>query len=148
MVRATFVPSTEYQAGEISGSHDSRPYINLIACELFLLFGHTGRYLLIWQVTEWLLLSVVFILILARLYLRLKIKRQRVTPSDWFLILAFLSAASALSFDIIFLRMGILRPDVDVYLTSVDDPALLQTAFRVRTTLVIFFVRERPMLTG
>ncbi|RYO75099.1 hypothetical protein DL766_003079 [Monosporascus sp. MC13-8B] len=80
--------------------------------------------------TEWLFLGIALVLIIARLHLRLKIKYQPLASSDCFLITAWLASMSNACFDIAFLRMGILRPDMDVALSLVDDLEVLQQALR------------------
>ncbi|RYO96181.1 hypothetical protein DL765_011662 [Monosporascus sp. GIB2] len=80
--------------------------------------------------TEWLFLGIALVLIIARLHLRLNIKYQPFASTDCFLITAWLASMSNACFDIVFLRMGVLRPDMDVTLSLVDDLEVLQQALR------------------
>lgn len=82
--------------------------------------------------TDWLLLSISVALILARLYLRLKIKRRSLVISDAFICLAWCSSVSTWSFDIVFAHMGFLRPDMDYFFSAfTGDTKTLQTALMV-----------------
>jgi hypothetical protein len=82
--------------------------------------------------TEWVILTIGAVLILARLHLRLRINRQRLAISDIFLCLAWSSAAVCSSFDIVFMRMNLLRPDVDANLAGFHgDKQTLQRALVV-----------------
>jgi hypothetical protein len=75
-------------------------------------------------------------MIIARLYLRLKINQQRLAPSDFFLVIAWLASISNACFDIAFLRLGILKPEMDVTLSLVEDPVVLQKVLRVGIPLL------------
>lgn len=57
-------------------------------------------------------------MIVARLYMRLRIKRQTFQASDAFLCLAWMASVTTASFDIIFIRMGILHESVSVTLVG------------------------------
>ncbi|RYP83766.1 hypothetical protein DL769_001298 [Monosporascus sp. CRB-8-3] len=80
--------------------------------------------------TEWLFLGIALVLIIARLHLRLNIQYQRLAPSDYFLITAWIASMSNACFDIAFLRMGVLTPEMDVTLSLVDDLEVLRQALR------------------
>ncbi|RYP03085.1 hypothetical protein DL764_005394 [Monosporascus ibericus] len=82
------------------------------------------------KTTEWLFLGIALVLIVARLYLRLKIQYQRLAPSDCFLMTAWVASMSNACFDIAFLRLGVLTPEMDVTLSLVDDLEVLQQALR------------------
>ena len=75
-------------------------------------------------------------MIFARLYLRLKINHQRLVASDYFMILAWFASMSNASFDIIFMRLGILKPEMDTTLSLVENLDVLQTVLRVRIAAV------------
>ena len=79
-------------------------------------------------------------MILARLYLRLKINHQRLVASDYFMILAWFASMSNATFDIVFLHLGILKPEMDAAISLVDDPDVLQRVLRVRTTTVTLVI--------
>ncbi|KAH6985263.1 hypothetical protein EDB80DRAFT_591071 [Ilyonectria destructans] len=80
-------------------------------------------------VGEWLLLFIGAVMILARLYLRLKINRQTLVLSDMFICLAWLAAAASASVDIYLKCMGVLRQDVDAFLRGYEgDRNTLQSA--------------------
>lgn len=82
-------------------------------------------------------------MIFARLHLRLKINHQQLVASDYFLILAWFASMSNASFDIVFMRLGILKPEMDVTLNLVENLDVLQRALRVRTaTVKLVFVIE------
>lgn len=88
--------------------------------------------------TTWTLLCVAALLIAARLHLRLKIRRQRLAVSDGLICLAWCSAATYASFDIVFLKLGILDPAVDGFMRNLQaDPATLQTISMVGSVLVV-----------
>ncbi|RYP69329.1 hypothetical protein DL770_008272 [Monosporascus sp. CRB-9-2] len=80
--------------------------------------------------TEWLFLGIALVLIIARLYLRLKIQYHRLAPSDCFLMTAWIASMSNACFDIAFLRMGVLTAEMDVTLGLVKDLEVLQQALR------------------
>ncbi|KAH7007200.1 hypothetical protein EDB80DRAFT_577401 [Ilyonectria destructans] len=80
-------------------------------------------------VGEWLLLFIGAVMILARLYLRLKINRQTLALSDAFICLAWLAAAASASVDIYLKCIGVLRQDVDAFLRGYEgDRNTLQSA--------------------
>ncbi|KAH6985159.1 hypothetical protein EDB80DRAFT_624701 [Ilyonectria destructans] len=80
-------------------------------------------------ISEWLLLSIAAVMILARLYLRLKINRQTLLLSDVFICLAWFSAAATSSVDIYLKYVGVLRQDEDAFLRGyAGDPNTLQSA--------------------
>jgi len=95
------------------------------------------------QTTEWVFLSIALLMIFARLYLRLKINHQKLVASDYFLILAWFASMSNASFDIVFMHLGILKPEMDVTLGLVENRDVLQRALRVRiATARLVFVIE------
>jgi len=82
-------------------------------------------------------------MIFARLYLRLKINHQRLIASDYFMILAWFASMSNATFDIVFLHLGILKPEMDAAISLVEDPDVLQRVLRVRTaTVKLVFIME------
>lgn len=82
-------------------------------------------------------------MILTRLHLRLKINRQQLVASDYFIILAWFASMLNATFDIVFMHLGILKPEMDVALSLVENPDVLQTVLRVRTAAVrLVFVME------
>ncbi|KAM5347717.1 hypothetical protein ACJ41O_007541 [Fusarium nematophilum] len=68
------------------------------------------------------LITVAAILIAARIYLRLKIQRQRLLVSDVLMILAWCSAFATASFDIVFSVYGLLKPEINVNLSNWEAP--------------------------
>lgn len=67
------------------------------------------------------LLTVALIMILARLYLRTKIHRnRRLLLSDMLMAAAWCAATTTASFDIIFRKRGALRSDIDYTLRDFD----------------------------
>ncbi|PVH98967.1 hypothetical protein DM02DRAFT_729558 [Periconia macrospinosa] len=65
---------------------------------------------------DWLLLAISAAMILARLYLRLRINRQKIFPSDVLICLAWCAATTTVSLDIVLFRMNALRKNVDPFL--------------------------------
>jgi hypothetical protein len=85
---------------------------------------------------EWLLLMISTAMILARLYLRLRINRQKLSPSDVLICLAWCAATATITFDIVFFRMNVLRKDVDPFLSGYNgDKKSLQKALMVSKDL-------------
>ncbi|KAF2174470.1 hypothetical protein K469DRAFT_614309, partial [Zopfia rhizophila CBS 207.26] len=78
----------------------------------------------------WVFLGIALLMIIARLYLRLKINQEQLIPSDWFIILAWFASMSNASFDIVFMHLGILKPEMDATLSLVEDLDVLQTVLR------------------
>jgi hypothetical protein len=74
-------------------------------------------------VPQWLLISTSFFVILARINLRLRIQRVPMMLSDYLMCCAWLSSVATASFDVVFARKGILRPDIDYYLTTYEGSA-------------------------
>ncbi|KAH6986441.1 hypothetical protein BKA56DRAFT_451523, partial [Ilyonectria sp. MPI-CAGE-AT-0026] len=72
--------------------------------------------------TEWSFIAVTAVLIAARIYLRLKINRKQFAPSDVFICLAWCCSVTMASFDIVFAKIDILRPDVDYALKGFSGP--------------------------
>ncbi|KAH7227216.1 uncharacterized protein BKA55DRAFT_584297 [Fusarium redolens] len=80
-------------------------------------------------ISEWLLLSIAAAMILARLWLRIRINRQRLLLSDVFICLAWFSAVASASVDVYLKCVGILRQDEDAFLQIYDgDPKTRQSA--------------------
>ncbi|KAJ4212889.1 hypothetical protein BFJ63_vAg17382 [Fusarium oxysporum f. sp. narcissi] len=83
-------------------------------------------------ISEWLLLSIAATMILARLWLRIRINRQRLLLSDVFICLAWFSAVASASVDVYLKCVGILRQDEDAFLQIYDgDPKTRQSALLV-----------------
>jgi hypothetical protein len=81
---------------------------------------------------EWLLLAISAAMILARLYLRLRINRQKLFPSDVLICLAWCAATAAISLDVVLFRMNVLRKDIDPFLHGYPgDKKSLQRALKV-----------------
>ncbi|KAL6415645.1 hypothetical protein AUP68_02211 [Ilyonectria robusta] len=74
------------------------------------------------QLTEWSFIAVTAVLIAARIYLRLKINRKQFAPSDMLICLAWCCSVTMASFDIVFAKIDILRPDVDYALKGFSGP--------------------------
>jgi hypothetical protein len=83
-------------------------------------------------VLDWLLLVTSAAMILARLYLRLRINRQKLLPSDVLICLAWCAATTTISLDIVLFRMDVLRKGVDPFLRGYHgDKKSLQRAIKV-----------------
>ncbi|RGP60405.1 hypothetical protein FLONG3_10871 [Fusarium longipes] len=68
------------------------------------------------------LVAVAFAIIVARIYLRLVIQKQRLVPADWIRIVAWLSAFATASFDIVYTVEGSLDPANNYTLVNWDVP--------------------------
>ncbi|KAF5246987.1 hypothetical protein FANTH_6563 [Fusarium anthophilum] len=73
--------------------------------------------------TEWALISVATVVILARLYLRLILQRRSLLASDVLMCAAWASAVALASFDIYFLRIGIFKPGTTFDLAGFEGTA-------------------------
>lgn len=83
-------------------------------------------------ISEGLLLSIAAAMILARLYLRLRVNPQKFLLSDVFICLAWFSAVASASVDVYLKCVGILRQDEDAFLQRYQgDPKTLQSALLV-----------------
>lgn len=65
----------------------------------------------------------------ARLFMRLRIKRQTFQASDAFLCLAWIASVTTASFDIIFFQMGILDENVSLTLVGYAGTAEEKTTY-------------------
>ncbi|KAH6985118.1 hypothetical protein EDB80DRAFT_591115, partial [Ilyonectria destructans] len=68
----------------------------------------------------WLLIAITAGLIVARMYLRVKINRQQVVLSDVFICLVWCCSVTMASLAIAFAKIGVLRQDVDYALKGFD----------------------------
>ncbi|KAH7012849.1 hypothetical protein EDB80DRAFT_569156, partial [Ilyonectria destructans] len=91
----------------------------------------------------WLLIAITASLIVARIYLRLKINRQQVVLSDVFICLAWCCSVMIASFDIAFAKIGVLHQNVSYALEGFD--ADLETMQHV---LKLFWVSNFPFYAG
>jgi hypothetical protein len=66
----------------------------------------------------WIFIAIGGVMILARLYLRLWINRQKLQLSDMLICLAWCAAAITGSIDIVLFSMKALRKDVDFFLSG------------------------------
>jgi hypothetical protein len=73
-------------------------------------------------IPQWFLVGASFLVIVARLNLRLRLQGVQLMLSDYFMCCAWLCAVVTASFDIIFARMGVLDPDMDYFLTRYEGP--------------------------
>lgn len=84
--------------------------------------------------TEGILLTITALLLIARLYLRLKISRQRLFVGDLLICLAWVATTISCSVDLVFMRLGVLRGDLDYLLNGFDgSDETLQSAMMVGT---------------
>ncbi|KAH8706895.1 hypothetical protein GQ44DRAFT_495635 [Phaeosphaeriaceae sp. PMI808] len=94
-------------------------------------------------VLDWLLLATSAAMILARLYLRLRINRQKLFLSDVLICLAWCAATATISLDIVLFRMNVLRKDVDPFLHGYHgDKKSLQRALKY------FWAANAPFFTS
>ncbi len=66
----------------------------------------------------WIFIGIGAVMILARLYLRLRINRQKLQVSDVLICLAWSAAAITGSLEIVLFSMKALRKDVDIFLSG------------------------------
>ncbi|KAH7114533.1 hypothetical protein B0J13DRAFT_515056 [Dactylonectria estremocensis] len=104
---------------------------------------------------QWFLISIAAGLIMARVYLRLRIMRQRLTPGDFTLCLAWLATVATSSVDIFFFKLGVLNPDVtvgfegvqlgkgDIEMTSklswIANITFLPAAYLCKASILLFY---------
>lgn len=69
---------------------------------------------------EWTLIVVAAGVVIARIYLRLKIQRRRLLTSDILMCFAWVSAVTTASFNFKFAQMGALHPSVLTTLEGYD----------------------------
>jgi hypothetical protein len=81
------------------------------------------------------LVAVASAIIVARIYLRLVIQKQRLIPADWIRIVALLSAIATASFDIVYTVEGSLDPANNYTLANWDvPPKKLERVLKVSLT--------------
>lgn len=68
--------------------------------------------------TIYILITIAAFVIAARVYLRLKIQKRKLLMSDLLMMSAWFAAFTAASFDIILDVKGVLRPEIDYFLTN------------------------------
>ncbi|RBR15487.1 hypothetical protein FVER53590_09408 [Fusarium verticillioides] len=64
-------------------------------------------------ITEWTLIALSTIVIIARIYLRLIIQKRRIMDSDIWMILAWAAGITVASFCVTYVHMGVMEPWVD-----------------------------------
>ncbi|KAM5350321.1 hypothetical protein ACJ41O_006826 [Fusarium nematophilum] len=113
---------------------------------------------------QWFLISVAAGLIIARVYLRLRIMRQRLTLADFTLFLAWLATIATSSVDIFFFKLGVLNPDVTIgfegvvlgdhdlemtfKLTWIANITFLPAAYLCKASLLIFYFQITSRVFG
>lgn len=65
------------------------------------------------QITEWTLIALSTLVIIARIYLRLVIQKRRLIDSDIWMILAWAAGITVASFCVTYVHMGVMEPWVD-----------------------------------
>ncbi|KAH7108844.1 hypothetical protein B0J11DRAFT_554836 [Dendryphion nanum] len=80
--------------------------------------------------SDWVFLGIALLIIFARLHLRLKFNRQRLVAGDYLIIMAWFASMLNASFDIVFMHLEILKPEMDVPLSLVKDLSVLQRVLR------------------
>lgn len=73
-------------------------------------------------VPQWLLIGISFLVIVARLNLRVRVQRIPLMVSDYLMCCAWLCAVATAAFDIVFARMGVFHPDLDYFMLAYDGP--------------------------
>ncbi|KAJ4052415.1 hypothetical protein NW761_003316 [Fusarium oxysporum] len=88
------------------------------------------------------LITLAAAIIGARIYLRLVIQKQRLVAADWLRVAAWISAFVAASFDIIYMKEDVLKPEINYTLVNWDvPPEKLSRVLRYMWASVIpFFV--------
>ncbi|EWG56009.1 hypothetical protein FVEG_14101 [Fusarium verticillioides 7600] len=64
--------------------------------------------------TTFSLIAFAAVIITTRFFYRLRIQRERLVTSDWFMILALCAAISCAAFDVVFYNLDVLRPRISV----------------------------------
>ncbi|RKL00689.1 hypothetical protein BFJ68_g12689 [Fusarium oxysporum] len=88
------------------------------------------------------LITLAAAIIGARIYLRLVIQKQRLVAADWLRVAAWVSAFVTASFDIIYMKEDVLKPEINYTLVNWDvPPEKLSRVLRYMWASVIpFFV--------
>lgn len=60
------------------------------------------------------LIAFAAVIIATRFFYRLRIQREMLVTSDWFMILALCAAISCAAFDVVFYSLDVLRPRISV----------------------------------
>lgn len=82
------------------------------------------------------LIALAALIIIARIYLRLVIQKQRLVAADWLRIAAWCSAFTTASFDIVFFKEDVLDPSLNYTLVNWDaPPEKLERVLRVSLTI-------------
>ncbi|KAH7137764.1 hypothetical protein EDB81DRAFT_844225 [Dactylonectria macrodidyma] len=86
------------------------------------------------------LITLAALLIAARVHLRLKIQKRKLVAADWLMILAWCSAFTTASFDIVFMNQGALEPNIHYTLNNWDTkPERLEYVLRMMWAALIPF---------
>ena len=71
---------------------------------------------------NFILIALAAAIIGARIYLRLVIQKQKLVAADWLRVAAWISAFATASFDIIYIKEDVLRPEINYTLVNWDVP--------------------------
>ncbi|KAF4341555.1 integral membrane protein [Fusarium beomiforme] len=71
-------------------------------------------------ITEWTLIALSTVVIIARVYLRLVIQKRKLLDSDMWMIAAWLAGICVASFCVTYVHMGVMEPWVDLSLEEYD----------------------------
>ncbi|KAH6976332.1 hypothetical protein BKA56DRAFT_589456 [Ilyonectria sp. MPI-CAGE-AT-0026] len=83
------------------------------------------------QFSGWFLLAVAAVVIIARLYLRLKIQKRKLITSDIFMCSAWVSGASVASLNVYLEHLGVLEPDLKTDMVAFKgDPKSIPRIFK------------------
>ncbi|KAH8729887.1 hypothetical protein BGZ61DRAFT_492057 [Ilyonectria robusta] len=93
-------------------------------------------------VSQWILITIAAVVVLARVYLRLKIQKRKILSSDLLMCAAWVSAVATASFDIKFATMGALEPKVKTTLAGYDG-----TPEDIVLLLKLFWASSIPFFT-
>lgn len=86
---------------------------------------------------------MAFVILVARIYLRIVIQKQKLIAADWLRILAWLSALATASFDIVYIVEGSLDPENNYTLVNWDvSPEKMERVLRV--SIVRIMPMRRP----
>ncbi|KAI1023687.1 hypothetical protein LB505_011221 [Fusarium chuoi] len=91
------------------------------------------------------LITVSAIIILARIYLRLVIQKQRLVTADWLRISAWCTAFVTGFFDVLYAKEGVLHPGINYTLSNWDAP--LEQQIRVRKLFLCYPIQRNWSVT-
>ncbi|KAF9773935.1 hypothetical protein IL306_008148, partial [Fusarium sp. DS 682] len=92
------------------------------------------------------LIALAAAIIGARIYLRLVIQKQRLVAADWLRIAAWIVSFVSASFDIIYMKEDVLKPEINYTLVNWDVPP--EKLSRVLKVSIMITKRNNMKLMG